>query len=171
MNSYIKYSFKFSLGVFLISLLVHILAIFQITVISRFPVFILHVLTIGVCFIAFFQLRSKEGPNIDLAKYFKEKFSGKLNWVPILLVLLFIYNFINFFLGFSNYVGTPDIWDGKYVLHDHGSLIREITEKEYRLERTKEIKMFSSFWVLFSGVSSAMLYERLPHFPFQSSSH
>ncbi len=159
MDSYLKYIFKFSLGVFLISSLVHILAIFQITVISRFPVFILHVLTIGVCFIAFFQLRSKEGRKLDLAKYFKEKFSSKLSWVPVVLVLLFIYNFINFFLSYSNYVGSPDVWDGKYILHDHGSLIREITEREYRIERTKEIKMFSSFWVLFSGIGSAMLYE------------
>lgn len=160
MDSYAKYIFRFSLGIFLISSLVHILAVLQITVISHFPVFILHFFTLGIAFVAFFHLRSKEGAELDLTKYFKEKFSGKYSWVPIVLVGLFIYNFINFFWSYSQYLGSPDVWDGKYVLHDHGRLIKEVTEKEYRLERTKEIKLFSSIWTFISGLATAILYKK-----------
>ncbi|MBA5629308.1 hypothetical protein [Moheibacter lacus] len=152
--------FIFSFVIFLVSLLVHLLAVFQITEISRLPVFILHFLTIGISAVAFFDLRSKEGSKINFENYFKSKFSGNLFWIPVVLLIFFIYNFINFFVGIFYSVGTPDVWDSKYVLHDHGKLIKEITENEYLLERTKEVKMFSSFWIMFSGLAIAILYDK-----------
>lgn len=44
--------------------------------------------------------------------------------------------------------GTPVIRDGKYILHRHGRLIRELTETEYGWQLAHVARMFSAGWAL-----------------------
>ena len=64
-----------------------------------------------------------------------------------LLIAYAVVNFLLFFLLSSG--GTPDIWDGKYVLHSHGNLIRELSEREYHLQQAYVLRGFSGHWMIF----------------------
>ena len=44
--------------------------------------------------------------------------------------------------------GTPEIEEGKYLLLNHGYLIREITEAEYHRQEAYMVRFVSSFWML-----------------------
>ena len=54
--------------------------------------------------------------------------------------------------------GVPDIWEGQYVLHNHGTLIRNITEQEYTAYKAAEVRGFSGHWLAFYGIATALLY-------------
>jgi hypothetical protein len=51
--------------------------------------------------------------------------------------------------------GSPTIQDGKYLLLDHGKLIREITAGEYAAFRANQVRGFSGHWLIFYFVPAA----------------
>jgi hypothetical protein len=69
-------------------------------------------------------------------------------WAKILLGALFIYGFINLILDLRS-TGTPDLLNGTYVLQSHGRVIRELSERDYHLERARMFRGFSGLWMIF----------------------
>lgn len=71
-------------------------------------------------------------------------------WAKVAVIFFTAYAVINFILFIVlSTAGAPDIWDGKYVLHRHGSLIRELSEREYHLQQAYVLRGFSGHWMFF----------------------
>lgn len=71
-------------------------------------------------------------------------------------VVVFIYAIINFVLfGEAAQRGSPAIEAGRYVLQNHGRLIREIGVAEYAALRANELRGFSGHWMFFYFVPFA----------------
>ncbi|NWK46471.1 hypothetical protein [Ralstonia pickettii] len=71
-------------------------------------------------------------------------------WVAIIGAALFIYAMVNFLLfALHSAGGNPVERHGKYLVMNHGKLIREITASEYAELRTNELRGFSGHWLLF----------------------
>lgn len=63
------------------------------------------------------------------------------------------YALINFVLFMALMEGgSPSTKDGKYYLHNHGRMIRELTKGEYQRFRAYEVRGFSGHWMMFSIV-------------------
>jgi uncharacterized protein YggT (Ycf19 family) len=89
---------------------------------------------------------------------FKKILPDEKNIIYSIILLLFIYSFINYFISFYSIIdGTPIIDDGKYFQNNHG-VFTEITKEVYVKLKYTLIKMYSGFWILFSLIS--MLYFR-----------
>lgn len=71
-------------------------------------------------------------------------------WLFAAGIALFVYAGINFFLFMQiTEGGNPVIENGKYLLKEHGSLIRELTPAEYGAHRANEVRGFSGHWMVF----------------------
>jgi hypothetical protein len=129
----------------------------HIDLIEKFPlVWSLHV-GIFVVFIPFVLYAKKSaGGNFD----FEKLRAMTPNWAGILLLVTFIYAMVNFglFVFNSEGGGVPDIWDGQYVLHSHGKLIRYLTEQEYHMKKAYVLRAFSGHWLIFYLVPSLYFY-------------
>jgi len=68
------------------------------------------------------------------------------------------YAFVNFLLFMTMQNGTPAFKDGQYYLHNHGKLIRNITEQEYHHFKANLLRGFSGHWIAFYGIAAAVLY-------------
>lgn len=56
--------------------------------------------------------------------------------------------------------GGPHIVDGKYVLQNHGNIIREITMEEYDAFQANELRGFSGHWMAFYAFAAGILYPK-----------
>ncbi len=80
-------------------------------------------------------------------------------WLKIIAVAGFFYTIINFVLFMvTSQLGVPDIKNGQYVLHNHGKLIKILTEQEYYHYKANEVRFFSGHWLLFYGFAAAVLF-------------
>ena len=71
-------------------------------------------------------------------------------WSWPLIYAAGIYAALNFALfNYNSEGGSPDIRDGHYVLHDHGKIIRELSEDEYHIQKAYVARGFSGHWMLF----------------------
>lgn len=132
---------------------VHVASLAGVDVSERFPlVWLLHV-GVFVVFIPFvFSARRVLGtaPSISDMRGLVPA------WVFFLCVAVFIYAVINFGLFIQSMQGgSPSIEEGKYVLQNHGHLIREITQAEYVALRANELRGFSGHWLVFYFVPFA----------------
>jgi len=77
----------------------------------------------------------------------------------IMILVFFIYMGINFFL-FLNFSGggVPEIMNGKYVIQNHGSIIKELSEIEYLKMQANEIRGFSGHWMAFYSIAMGILW-------------
>ena len=93
------------------------------------------------------------------AKRQKKEFSAKLvATVPpalrIACIVAGIYalaNFVAFIVLMEG--GGPSVKEGKYVLHDHGRKIRDLSKAEYDQLRVYQVRGCSGHWMVFSIVS------------------
>ena len=76
---------------------------------------------------------------------------------------VYLYAILNFFLFMGSMSGSPARQGEKYILSNHGKLIREITFEEFKLYQRKEAIGFSGHWMLF--YAAAMLLSN----PFRAS--
>lgn len=68
----------------------------------------------------------------------------------IMIYILFAYIIVNFVLFiYLSEGGSPEVQDGTYILRSHGTLIRELTEKEYKWQLMYRLRGFSGHWMLF----------------------
>ena len=119
------------------SAVVHLVTLFGIDASYYFPlIWVLH----GGIFVALWPIAGKTvQPNVQWPLP---------RWSKLLLVGLLVYGLISLVL-FLRLTGTPDIWNGKYVLHSHGHLIRELSARDYHLERARRFRGFSGLWMMF----------------------
>ncbi|WP_061534434.1 hypothetical protein [Collimonas arenae] len=138
---------------FIISLIVHISALLSIDVLTDFPyVWLLHV-GIFVVFIPFVFLSRK---TLGAKPKFAEIRAAFPSWVVVVGAFICAYAVLNFVLFMvATEGGSPSIRDGKYLLLNHGKLIRELTFAEYTAFRTNEVRGFSGHWLVFYFVPFA----------------
>lgn len=75
-----------------------------------------------------------------------------------------VYTAVNFAVFINLMEGTPEVKNGRYYLHHHGQIIREITEVEYGRFRAYEVRGFSGHWMLFSLLPMVFFGYIVPEF-------
>jgi hypothetical protein len=165
-----KYLFYFALTGWTLGMLVHILSLADIDVTEKVPfVWLLH---IGI-FVVWVPVVLDLKKNEELQEYqqsgmlnrmnpigfFKILFKETPTWMTIIAGAGFFYALINFMLFIASQGGTPDIKDGQFILHNHGQLIKILTEQEYHHYKANEVRGFSGHWILFYGIATAVLYK------------
>jgi hypothetical protein len=126
---------------------VHVAAVAGIDVTERIPLVWLPHVGIFVVFIPFiFSARKVLGAKPSLSDI-RALLPG---WVILAGAALLIYVIINFAIFVvSTQGGSPLIQEGKYVLQNHGQLIREISQAEYTTFQANELRGFSGHWLVF----------------------
>lgn len=169
MSYRVKYTFAtFSFLGFAVSLIVHASTFFGVDPEAVSPmVWLLHV---GI-FLAFGpalylnqqEKKEKEKDNENKTKKKKQRwtdlFPAAPRWLFAMIGVFFVYGLINFgiFMHLLN-EGTPTAKDdGTFVLQDHGTLIRSITEDEFHRHRAYVTRGFSGHWMIFYLVAAAVL--------------
>lgn len=94
----------------------------------------------------------------ETLKITKSIFQSTPKWLKILALSGWIYTILNSVLFFTSIQGTPDFKDGQYFLHNHGNLIRIITEKEYTHLKVLTFREISCSLIFFYGIALAILY-------------
>jgi hypothetical protein len=164
-----KLLFYFASTGWILALLVHVLSITDIDIASRLPfVWILHLGIFAVWIpmildlikneeIKQFQQARKQNRN-NSTSLFKIIFKKTPTWLKIIAVGGFFYAGINFILFSISQQGSATIKEGQYILHNHGQLIRTLTEQEYHHFKANEVRGFSGHWLAFYGIAAAILF-------------
>jgi hypothetical protein len=145
---------KFLIGISIINLILLVLSIiinvitfFGIDLQIKFPVIWLLHIGILLVFIPIVVVHSRDTGIFGKINYsLVVEYAPK--WMRVLLTIFGIYAVIN--LGLDMVLsegGAPDIWDGRYVLHRHGELIRELTLDEYKKQQIYLVRFFSGVWM------------------------
>lgn len=93
--------------------------------------------------------------------FWNKVFAAIPRWARYTIKAFFAYAIINFALFlFLSRGGVPDVRDGKYVLHNHGQVIRELSEKEYEWQKAYVVRGFSGHWMIFYLVSAIVFWYR-----------
>ncbi len=99
--------------------------------------------------------------NINPKKLFGAIFKDTPKPVLYISIGFFIYATINFILFIqASGGGVPDFLDGKYVLNNRGSIIRELTESEYYRMKANELRGLSGHWMSFYGFAMGILWPK-----------
>lgn len=142
-----------ALAGFLASLFVHVRALMGIDIAPTVPsVWLLHV-GVFVVFLPFVLLSRKDVTgNRSLLAVAK----GLPWWVAALGGIIFVYAMINFavFMVHTD-GGNPVTENGRYLLMEHGKLIREITAAQFAAFKANEVRGFSGHWLVFYFVPAA----------------
>ena len=137
-----KLLFLFSVIGLIFSIYFNLLSNFAINVSATSShVFILH----GLAFflLAYFILNFNRY-NLKFDNFIKEI----PLWIKLCCAIVFAYSIINVvFSSAATEFGSPDIWNGRYVLQNKGTFIRDITETEYLSLVNYEFKIFTSVWI------------------------
>lgn len=144
---------------FLLALATHIAAICGVDVAGRYSfVWGLH-FGVFIAFIPiFFSMKRTFGAKPTMTQI-RDEFP---RWVVVLGASMMAYTLINFLLfALNTEGGNPTIKEGKYLLLDHGKLIREISESEYRQFMANIARGFSGHWLFFYFFSFAWFKLRL----------
>ena len=138
---------------FILALAAHIAAICGVDVGGRYPfVWGLHFGVFIVFIPIFFSMKRTFGAKPTMAQI-RDEFP---RWVVVLGICMMAYTLVNFLLFALNTAGgSPSIKDGKYLLLNHGTLIREISESEYRQFMANIARGFSGHWLFFYFFSFA----------------
>ncbi|MCU0350347.1 MAG: hypothetical protein MUF43_05880 [Flavobacterium sp.] len=165
-----KYLFYFALTGWTLGIIVHMLSLADIDVTEKVPfVWFLHFGIFVVWIPVVLDLKKNEElqqyqqsgmPNrMNPIKFFKIIFKETPTWMIIIAGAGFFYASINFTLFISSQIGTPDVKDGQFILHNHGQLIKTLTEQEYHHYIANEVRGFSGHWIFFYGIATAVLYK------------
>jgi hypothetical protein len=84
-------------------------------------------------------------------------------WVMAAGVTVFVYAMVNFMLFLAAAQGgTAASVNGRYVLQNHGEVIRELNDTEYTAFKANELRGFSGHWLLFYFVPFAYFFFAKP---------
>jgi hypothetical protein len=146
---------------FFASLIVHVTTFFGVDPSKHAPwVWALH---FGI-FVVFF-------PMVFAQRGTKKEFWGKLNaslprWGRYAVKALFAYALVNFALFlFLSKGGVPEESDGRYVLRNHGEIIRELSPEEYERQKAYVLRGFSGHWMVFYMVPALFFWYRKDEHP------
>ena len=71
-------------------------------------------------------------------------------WAKTVVVLFAVYAMVNIVLFFAlSQGGSPEVRDGVYVLQNHRTVIRELSEAEYHAQERYALRGFSGHWMIF----------------------
>lgn len=135
------------------------------------PIFLLHLGIFFVTLPTILYLRSqnsKSRGNWRLLSTLKTIWQSTPRAITLLVVAGWLYGFSQFPLGIGKLPGTPDIRQGKYVLHNRGMDVQEISQAEFHQYKAYQLRSFSAVWIVFYGVGAVVLYpfkKRLPKEP------
>jgi len=169
-----RYIFYFACILWAASLLVHVLAANGVDVQETLPaIWLLHVGAFAAFFPAVREItkdkelaawqethkanRANVVENESFFNFYRPLFRHVPPWLLALAIVSFGYAMVNasfFVLG----GGTPAMRGGQYLLENHSALVKTLTEQEYHLALADEPRGFSGHWMLFYGVSAALLY-------------
>ncbi len=161
--------FYFAVTGWTIGLIVHLLSLAGFDITDKVPfIWILH---LGI-FVVWLPTVLALKQNVELKAYLQSGMRNRMNpfgffkiifkqtptWLTIVAIVGFYYAIINFILFMTSQLGVPDIKDGQYILHNHGQLIKTLTEQEYHHYKANEVRGFSGHWLAFYGVAAAVLF-------------
>ncbi len=164
-----KNLFYFAATGWVLGLIVHLLSLAGFNITDKVPfVWLLHIGVFVVWIPAIIEMKNNE----ELREYkksgvlnrmkpfgfFKIIFKETPTWLKTIAIGGFFYAIINFIWCFIFHLGIPDIWDGEYILHNHGQLIKTLTEQEYNHYKANELRGFSGHWLAFYGFAAAILF-------------
>lgn len=154
---------------FILGFIVHVVSLLGIYLGEKFPfIWALHVGIFIVWLPAILELNKNPelkqqniGTLSNPFKFFGIMFKNAPKPIMIISVVFFFYATINFLLYMlAGQGGVPDIIDGKYVIHNHGSIINELSETEYLKMKANVIRGFSGHWMAFYGVAMGILWPK-----------
>lgn len=167
-----KFLFYFAASCWTLALVVHLLSVASIDVTDKVPfVWVLHLGIFVVVVPAVISLEKDK----EIKDHLKSKTTFipppvslfieiyRLRKPPVWLIVIaitgFIYGIINFILFLkSSHLGSPSIRDGQYILHNHGTLVKILTEQEYHHYKANEVRGFSGHWLFFYSIAATILH-------------
>lgn len=79
-------------------------------------------------------------------------------WMRTISGVFFAYAMVNFIIFIILvHGGGPEIRDGKFVLADHGRIIRQLSQVEFHKMQAYVVRGFSGHWMLFSSAAMTLL--------------
>jgi hypothetical protein len=164
-----KVLFYFAVTGWILGLIVHLLSLADFDITDKVPsVWFLHLGIFVVWLPTVLDLKKNEElkayqqsgmlDRMNLLGFFKIIFRQTPIWLTIIAIGGFFYAIINFMLFVTSQLGVPDIKDGQYVLHNHGQLIKTLTEQEYHHCKANELRGVSGHWLAFYGIAVAVLF-------------
>jgi hypothetical protein len=153
------------LGCLILSSAAHLSTFVGINPQALFPqIWVLH-LAIFIFFIPLASTSKKLGGPSGGRLQFKENMKYAPSWAGKWIPFLFLYVFFNFF--FTGLVlqksGVPDIIDGRKVLHNHGKVIKVLSDEDYYKHQAYSVRLFSGHWLLFYYLITVMFYSHMNH--------
>ena len=88
----------------------------------------------------------------------KLMFQGTPMWLLLIAGASFIFSLISFLVLMNMQEGVPSIIDGQKVIHNHGKIIKVLTDGEYIHALALNARMFIGHNLIFFGVGTAILY-------------
>ena len=64
-----------------------------------------------------------------------------------IVFLFFAAHFVLFLV--QSHAASPEIINGQYVLSNHGEIVKELTESQYRWLKGSELRLFATGWLSF----------------------
>lgn len=103
-----------------------------------------------------------EYSRIEQSKFFWDAiWRGPPRWGVRAIQLAFLFFAIHFLLFLlQSHAASPEIQNGRYVLNNHGQIVRELTASEYRWLKGSELRLFATGWLSF--YSALLLYWWFP---------
>lgn len=92
-------------------------------------------------------------------KYWGTIFKGTPKWVLTLAIASFVFGLVNIVLMISEF-GVTGIIDGEYVIHNHGQIMAELTEEQFLIAKSKELKAITAGHISFLGMGTGILFPR-----------
>ena len=142
-----------ALAGFAMALSAHVTALMGIDVAKDFPaVWSLH---FGI-FLVFIPFVFSSKKSLGTKPTFAQIRKAFPPWIVGVGVCIFVYAVLNFALFMlKTEGGNPSVVDGKFVLMNHGTLVRELTAVEYSTFKANEVRGFSGHWLVFYFVPFA----------------
>lgn len=162
--------FYFAITCWILSIFIHIASLLKFDITENIPfVWLLHLGIFIVWIPTIFDLRKDEEyqafqqkgyfEKMNLVEQYKIMFKKVPTWFSFLILGISLYTILNFILFAISQPGSTDIKNGEYILHNHGTLIKTLTEKEYHEFKANEVRGFSGHWILFYGIAVGVLFK------------
>jgi len=113
-------------------------------------------LHIGI-FVLLLPMYAAEYSSVRQRTFFWKGFTqGMPKWIVPSIKLLSLFFAVHFVLFLTqSHASAPEIKDGKYVLSDHGRIVRALTQSEYFRLKGAELRLFATGWMFFYFVPTA----------------
>lgn len=163
-----KYLFYLAVIGWIVGLVVHLLAVAGVDVTAKVPfVWVLHIGIFVVWLPAILTLKNSRAAQefqktgtlntMNPVAILKMMFHNTPTWLTVIAIAGLLYAPINFMVFMASQTGVPDIQNGQYIVHNHGQLIKKLTEQEYHYYRANQLRGFSGHWLAFYGMAAAIL--------------